>query len=128
MKVINKKTTYLEASLIGLFIGFLLLIIRPLNLMSIHIKIVASSAIISSLLTIYVIKFFIFFREETRDERDFSHHLSSSMAAYLVGSLTLFTGIVYEYFHGDINPWLLISLTAMLIAKLVTILYLEVYK
>jgi hypothetical protein len=125
MKVINRKTVYLEAVLLALLSLLLLLFIDPLHL---TVKLMFSVGIIASLITLYTVKFFIIWREKPQDERDLSHRYRSSWAAYTVGSLLLFVGIIVESFQGGVDEWLLISLAGMFIAKLVSMLYLEMYK
>ncbi len=59
-----------------------------------------------------------FWKEKARDEREVLHRLSSGRVAFLTGSITLMLGVIFEVLvEHYVDPWLLIALGAMVIAK-----------
>lgn len=125
MKIINRKTVYLESVLLALMSVFLLLLVNPLHIM---MKLMLSVGVITSLITLYIVKFLIIWREKPQDERDLEHRFKSSWASYSTVSILLFTGIIFEAFEGQVDTWLIISLAGMFISKLISLLYLEIYR
>lgn len=125
MKIINRKTIYLEAILLSLLSLFLLLLIHPFHLMT---KLMFSGGVIVSLVTLYIVKFLIIWREKPQDERDLEHRFKSSWASYSTVSALLFAGVIFEATQGSVDPWLVISLAGMFISKLVSLLFLEIYR
>ncbi len=75
-------------------------------------------AVIAGMLT-----FFSFFasyvlREHAQDEREALHRMLAGRVAFLTGAGVCIVGIITESFLHSIDPWLVITLTAMLLAKL----------
>jgi hypothetical protein len=124
MKKINQKTVYLESALLFLLCILLLLFLDPFNIM---MKLVLSMGVIVSLITLYVVKFLIIWREKPQDERDLEHRFKSSWLSYSTVSVLLFTGVIVEAFQGSVNIWLIIALLGMFLSKLLSLLYLEIY-
>ena len=60
-----------------------------------------------------------FFKEEARDEREKLHKLAAGRFSFVVGSLFLLLGIVFGILKHDIDPFLPITLVAMIISKVV---------
>ncbi len=119
-----KKTIFIESALLALLSGLLLWLLNPFNLM---MKLMLSSGVVVCLAVLYIIKFFVIIREKPQDERDLQHRYHSSWASYSTVSILLFTGVIVESFQGDVDVWLIIAFTGMLISKLVSLIYLEVY-
>lgn len=59
-------------------------------------------------------------REETVDEREEQHKSLAGRNAYLVGSGILMLGIVAQGYTHAVDPWLVLSLIGMVVAKLAT--------
>ena len=120
-----KKTIFLESFLLVLLSGLLLWLLNPFNLM---MKLMLSSGVVALLIVLYLIKFFVIWREKPQDERDIQHRFHSSWASYSIVSLLLICGIVVEAIQGEVDVWLVIAFTGMLISKLISLVYLEMYK
>ncbi len=56
--------------------------------------------------------------EKGGDERELSHRMNAGRVAYLAGLGVLAVGLVVEGFAHAIDPWLLIALGVMVVAKL----------
>ena len=61
-------------------------------------------------------------RETPRDEREQLHRFIANRSAYLWGSATIVVAIIYQGLtEGAIDPWLLIVLGVMVVAKVVSL-------
>ena len=120
-----KKTIFIEAALLLLLSGMLLWLLDPFNLM---MKVMLSSGVIIALAVLYLVKFFVIFKEKPQDERDIQHRYHSSWASYITVSVLLFAGVIVESIQGEVDIWLIIAFTGMLISKLISLVYLEIYK
>lgn len=120
-----KKTIFAECALLAILSILLLLLLDPLHLM---MKVMLSMGVIVVLIFLYLIKFFLIWREKPQDERDLAHRFKSSWASYSTVSVLLFMGVIVEALQGDVDVWLITALAGMFISKLVSLLYLEIYR
>lgn len=94
-------------------------------------KIWMPSMAMSMVLLALVIAFMIFavfvWKERARDEREEQHRLISGRVSFLCGTLVLVAGIVVETYNGKPDGWLLAALAAMVLAKLGTRVYSELW-
>ena len=59
-------------------------------------------------------------REKTVDERDAVHETLAGRNAFLAGSAVLILGIVSEGYTHTVDPWLVVTLVVMIVAKIAT--------
>ena len=64
-----------------------------------------------------VLAVFVVF-ERVVDERDYAHRSLAGRAAFLVGSAILLMGIVVQTFAHTLDPWLVVALLGMVVAKI----------
>lgn len=64
-------------------------------------------------------------REDAGDEREEKHRSLAGRVAFLIGSLVLLIGILVELYRHMLDPWLVVALVSMIIAKIVTRMYSE---
>ena len=83
---------------------------------------VQSMLIISLILAFLTFGAFIF-REQSGDERDSMHRLISGRISYLVGVGTLIIGIIVQTSMHQIDKWLVITVCAMVLSKLLARIY-----
>lgn len=62
-------------------------------------------------------------KEKPRDEREALHRIASGRIAYLVGAALLVVGIVYQTLGNRLDPWLVIVLSSMILAKVIGVAY-----
>lgn len=62
-------------------------------------------------------------REQAVDEREEQHRSFAGRTAFLTGASLLLIGIVVEDLQHNLDPWLIIVLSGMIIAKLAARLY-----
>lgn len=115
-----KNRTLSEIIVPILLIALLLLFLNPFSWYM-------PSAIVMSALCTLVLLFFIFgvfiWKEKTVDEREQIHKMLAGRIAFLVGSTILVIGICVQEYQEKLDPWLVYTLAAMILAKLVTFLY-----
>ena len=120
-----KKTFFVEAILLAILSVLLVLLIDPFNLM---MKLMVSGGVVVALAVLYITKFIVIWREDPQDERDLAHRFRSSWISYYSVSMLLFIGVLAESLTGDIDIWLIISLTGLFVSKLASMIYLEIYR
>jgi cytochrome c biogenesis protein CcdA len=59
-------------------------------------------------------------REKPEDERAMAHQALAGRNAFLIGSMVLMAGILIQGYSHTVDPWLVIGLVAMIIAKIST--------
>lgn len=120
-----KKTIFAESALLALLSILCVMLLNPFNLM---MKLMLSLGVIALLVVLYLVKFFIIWREKPQDERDLKHRFQSSWVSYSTVSILLFIGVVVEALQGQVDVWLIIAITGMFFSKLASLLYLEIYR
>ena len=113
-KLINEQT-------IGIIlIALAILCLNPFNFFM-------PSPMVSMLIVIVIAVFSIFaatiWKEKPHDEREAFHGMLAGRYAFLVGSGILVIGILYQTHQHAVDPWLVIALTGMLLAKIGGLLY-----
>lgn len=82
------------------------------------------------LAVLMVLCFFVFsafiWKERSSDERENLHRLNAGRVSFLVGTSALVLGILLQSFRHDIDPWLIYTLVAMILAKVVSRVYSQV--
>jgi len=79
----------------------------------------------NTMLTLALIITFLVFvaliwREKASDERDLLHIQKSSRISYFIGTTILVIGVVIQATRHQIDPWLLYSLSAIVITKVIS--------
>ena len=74
---------------------------------------------------VLVFSMFVVFvwREQAQDEREELHKLKSGRIAFLAGASILMIGIVVEGLSHDIDIWLIIALSVMILSKVIGLAY-----
>ena len=87
-------------------------------------------SMVSMLIVGLIIAFLTFaaylFREKSSDERELVHVLTAGRISYLVGVGTLIFGIIIQALKHEIDPWLVIVLCSMVVAKLLSRIYSQI--
>ncbi len=115
------KNNYLGEIIIStLLIGLLIFFVNPFDLLMPHML---HPFMAPFLVVLLVILLGFLWKEHSGDEREILHRYISSRFAYFSSVLILIVGIVYESFHGNIDPWLVISVCLILLAKLLGLIF-----
>jgi len=116
----NNKSLIIEILIAVAMVVLLILFVNPFG-----------TYMPNTLLTMLVIGFVIIFaifasfiwKEKARDEREGLHRMLASRAAFLVGSGVLVLGIVLQTLRHSLDFWLVLTLAAMIIAKIIGRVY-----
>ena len=79
--------------------------------------------ILIAAVVLYVIFAVFLWRENSGDEREAFHRLFADRIAYLAGSALLLVGIVIGELTHAPDPWLIVALAVMVIAKVGGLIY-----
>jgi hypothetical protein len=63
------------------------------------------------------------FRERSRDEREDVLRMNAGRISFLIGSVIAIIGILYQSLSHNIDPWLVMTLIGMVLAKTLTRVY-----
>ena len=103
-----------------LLIILLLFFIEPFGLFM-------TPPVVMMILTVLIVIFGIFatlvWREKARDEREHLHKMIAGRFGYLAGAGVLMIGIVTQTLNHTLDSWLVIALIAMILGKIVGLLY-----
>lgn len=66
--------------------------------------------------------------EQADDEREIIHKMYAGRIAYLSGIAVLIVALIYQGINHEIDPWISIALSTMVLVKLITRLYSELYQ
>ncbi len=84
---------------------------------------VAEVAVIACLVVVFGLFVALIWREAPRDEREAIHQLRAGRFGFIAGASTIMAGIVVQSLTYMLDPWLLASLGAMVIAKALSFIY-----
>lgn len=115
------KTNILGEVLISIFLIILLsLFLNPMELSmprSFHML------IRPLLIAVFVVFTALVWKETAGDEREKLHKFIAARFAYFAAVATLIIGIILQSFQKTIDPWLVIALSTMLLAKIFGLIY-----
>jgi len=75
------------------------------------------------LVILFIILAGMLWKERPGDEREQLHTFIASRFAYFAGVAVLTIAIVVQHGQGSIDPWLIIAICIMLLAKIIGLLY-----
>lgn len=112
----NKK----EIISAGILIVLLLAVLNPL-----HFWMPGMMAMLILLIMIVIFGIFASFvlNEKARDERETMHRMFADRIAFLAGSAILVIGITIQGLRHALDPWLIYTLGAMILGKLISLIY-----
>ncbi len=114
------RNTYIELALAVLLLGIAILLLNPFNF---WMPDMAHLSMLGCLVAVFGAFAALVFREHAGDEREAAHRMLSGRIAFLVGSLVLVLGIAYQGYVGPVDPWLVVALCSMVLAKLAARFY-----
>jgi len=59
----------------------------------------------------------LFWKERSKDERENLHRLNAGRISFMIGSAILTLGIIIQSLAHNVDPWLVITLSSMILAK-----------
>lgn len=100
-----------------LIILLVLLFVNPFMYGALFMMVIIGLIIAFALFAIFI------WKENARDERETLHKIMASRIAFLAGTGILVIGIVVQSFGHKLDPWLIITLGIMIIAKIAGLIY-----
>lgn len=101
----------------------IVLLVFHLNPLGFYMPSPAAMLLLGSIVVLVLIFLSFIWREKPQDERESLHRLLASRTAFLVGAGILLLGITIQGLQHRLDPWLVIALGGMVIAKLATRAY-----
>lgn len=109
-----------ELTVSMILIVLLLIFLNPFNFFM-------PSEVVMMLIVALVVLFILFcvfiFREQASDEREVLHRYIANRYAYFLGSGTLVLAIIIQEMQHNLDPWIVVALVVMILAKIVGLLY-----
>lgn len=103
-----------------LLIGLVVFILNPMNWWMPSMMFEAAVILLVIIFSVFACLVWI---EKARDEREVLHKMHAGRIGFLTGLTTLVLGIVIQAGTHNIDPWLVIAVSAMLIGKIIGHLY-----
>ncbi len=116
------KNNLIEIGVLLVLIVLGIVILNPLHLWMpdmMHVTVLAGLLVFFAALAAFVVQ------EKDGDERENMLRMLAGRIGYLAGAAVLVAAIAIQGFHGGTDPWLVLALLAMLIAKLGVHLYIS---
>lgn len=81
---------------------------------------------LAAMVVVFIVFATFIWKEKSADEREQVHKAVAGRWAYLIGSVILVIGIITQTLAHALDPWLVIALVSMVVAKLAGFIYTEV--
>jgi heme/copper-type cytochrome/quinol oxidase subunit 2 len=108
---------------IAVSVVFLLLLVMKLDPFDLLMPTRVQMIIICLVVAAFGLYSAVLFRQKARDEREAQHLYRASHFAYIGGTAILVAAITVQSFLGQTDPWLFGILAAMVIIKMVTLIW-----
>lgn len=115
-----KNSLLQEVLISGILIVLLILFLNPFGFWmptTLLMMMVLGLVVVFTLFASFV------WKENHRDEREGLHKMMAGRIAFLVGTALLVLGIIVQSFKHDLDPWLVLTLGGMIVAKVVGLIY-----
>lgn len=99
------------------------LVVFLLNPMGAWMPNMAVMTAVISLLIIFVLFASFIWKEKARDEREMFHRMLAGRVAFLVGSAVLVVAVAVQGLKHEVDVWIVVALSAMVLAKLTGLIY-----
>jgi hypothetical protein len=115
-----KNNLIVEGIISVLLIGVLIFFINPVDLL---MPPMMHPFMVPVLVTLFIIFTALLWKEKPGDEREQQHKFIASRFAYFAGAVVLIVGIIYQSIHHSIDPWIIIAISVILLAKFIGLIY-----
>lgn len=113
-----------ELLISGVLIVLTVLLLNPFNFWmpnELHMMMLIGVIIVFILFATFI------WKEKSTDERHELHKAIAGRFAYLTGSAVLVLGIVVQSLAHNLDPWLILALSGMVVAKIIGFIYSELH-
>ena len=115
------KNNFIGEIIISLvLVGLLVFFINPLDFLmpqSLH------PFMVPFLVVLFIVFAGFLWKEVPGDEREQFHKFIASRFAYFAVITTLITGVIFQSFKGEVDPWLIIAICIALLATIFGLIY-----
>jgi peptidoglycan/LPS O-acetylase OafA/YrhL len=98
--------------------GVVILLVLLLNPLGFYMPSMMVMVVVSAIAVLVFLWLSLIWGEQVRDERESWHRLRASRAAFLVGTVTLLVATIWQSWTGRLDPWVIVALGLMVLAKL----------
>ena len=115
-----KNNLTLEGIVAAVLVVLLMLILNPMHFWMPNM---AHMSVLGLLIMMFVAYAAFILREKAEDERDVLHRMVAARAGFFTGTTLLTLGVFIDALDGTADKWLVLTLVAMIIAKLAARFY-----
>ena len=112
--------TFFEVILIVIIVSILILFLGPTHLL---MPDSADVMLTLGLIVAFLVFMGMFWKEKAGDERDSLHIQKSGKLSFFVGITILIIGIIIQATMYEVDPWLLLTFSGMVLTKLLSRIY-----
>lgn len=98
--------------------ALIVLLVFHLNPLGFYMSSPAAMLLLCGIVVLVLIWLSFIWKEKPQDERESLHRLLAGRIAFLTGAAILLLGITIQGIRHNLDPWLVIALGGMVIAKL----------
>jgi len=106
-----------ELSIVALLLLLIIFLLNPFHFWMPDMMVMAA---VASLVIIFGLYTVLLWREQPHDERESMHQLRAGRLAFFVGTLTLLFGMSVQILRSTLDPWLPLTLGAMVVMKAIS--------
>ena len=115
------KNNFLQEIIVSVVL--IVLLILFLNPFELWMPPILLMMMVLGLVVVFSIFASFIWRENSRDEREGLHKMMAGRIAFLAGTAVLVTAIIVQSFRHELDFWLVFTLGAMVLAKIVGLIY-----
>ena len=115
-----KNNLLQEIIVSGVLISLLILFLNPFEFWMPPILLMM---MVLGLVVVFCLFASFIWRENSKDEREGLHKMMAGRIAFLVGTAVLVMGIVVQSLNHQLDFWLVLTLGAMILAKIIGLTY-----
>lgn len=111
---------FFEFILGGVILAILIIFLNPTHLL---MPDSVNTLLMLGLIVVFLVFMGVIWRERAGDERESIHIQKAGRFSFFVGTTALVAGVIIQATKHEIDPWLLLALSGMVLTKLVSRIY-----
>ena len=115
-----KNNTLNESVVAVILVVLAVFLLNPLNLWMPGMTVMA---IMGGVLVAFALFASFVLREDVHDEREGVHRMYAGRTAFLAGALVIMLGLSVQSYKDTVDPWLVVALVSMVLAKMSARIY-----
>lgn len=110
-----KNNLFNESLVSAVLVVLAIFLLNPLHLWMPGMTVVA---IMGGVLVTFALFASFVLREDVHDEREGVHRMYAGRTAFLAGATVIMLGLAVQSWNDNVDPWLVVALVAMVLAKI----------